>query len=205
MRARATAIAAIACIGVIAAACGGPAASAPSIAASTPSTHASGAPISTGTVAGSKASIVGEWIGTLDCDKVVSVLKGAKLDDLVAISVVGAGLVPGIDTPSQLKDPAHPCVGAVEQQQSHFFADDGSFGSKNARAEQIDTGTWKVEDGKVVINDQAFGFSVAGDKLTLTPPPIEASCKTKECRTAAAWALIVAMPGTTWTKGIITP
>jgi len=210
MRVRATAIAGFAAIAVIAAACSGSAASgppsaAPSIAAQKPSAAPSAAPISGSPGAVSSGAIVGEWIGTLDCDKVASALKGAKLDDLVAASVVGAGLVPGVDTPAQLKDPLHPCSGAAPQQVSHFFANDGSFGSKNARAMQIESGTWKLDGSKVVINDQPFGFSVAGDKLTLTPPPVDGPCTTKACRTAAAWAIVLAMPGTTWTKGIITP
>ena len=213
MRARAAAIASIAVIGVFAAACGGgasapqtsPASTGPSIAPAKPSSAPSAAALATGSGAVSKASIVGEWVGVIDCDQVVSLLKGAKLDDLAAASVVDAGLVPGIDTPAQLKDPTHPCVGASDQHFSHFFAADGSFGSKNGRALQVDTGTWTLQDGKVVINDQPFGFSVVGDQLTLTPPPVEASCKTVKCRTAAAWAIVVAMQGSTWTKGIITP
>ncbi len=60
-------------------------------------------------------------------------------------------------------------------------------------------------DDIVVINDQSFRFSVDGDELTLEPPPVDISaCTTQECRFMAAWVLMVAMPGTTWTRGTIT-
>jgi hypothetical protein len=209
MRVQAVAIAVIA---VIAAACGGstasvPPSSAPSIVASTPSAHPSGAPISTGSpAAGSSAAIVGEWVGVHDCGHIVSMLEAAKLDEFVLESVVGNGLIPGVDTPAQVKDPAHPCVGAVQQRHSHFFTKDGQFGSKDFTASQVDDGTWKIEGDKLVINDQPFGFKIAGDELTLTPPKVDISkCADKACRFKAAWVLMVAMPGQTWTRGIITP
>jgi hypothetical protein len=209
MRVQAVAIAVIA---VIAAACSGstasvPPSSAPSIVASTPSAHPSGAPISTGSpAAGSSAAIVGEWVGVHDCGHIVSMLEAAKLDEFVLESVVGNGLIPGVDTPAQVEDPAHPCVGAVQQRHSHFLTKDGQFGSKDFTASQVDDGTWKIEGDKLVINDQPFGFKIAGDELTLTPPKVDISnCADKACRFKAAWVLMVAMPGQTWTRGIITP
>jgi len=209
MRVRAVAIAVLA---VIAAGCSGSTASAPassetSVAPSTPSTRPSGAPISTGSPgAGSTAAIVGEWVGVHDCDDIVSMLKAAKLDEFVIESVVGNGLIPGVDTPGQLKDPAHPCVGAVPQRHSHFFTRGGQFGSKDFHASQVDDGTWKIEGDKLVIGDQPFGFKIVGDELTLTPPKVDISkCADKECRFKAAWVLMVAMPGQTWKRGIITP
>ena len=48
-------------------------------------------------------------------------------------------------SPAQLKDPAHPCVGAVQQRHSHFFTRDGQFGSKDFRATQVDdTGSAEI-------------------------------------------------------------
>jgi len=212
MRLRAIDIAAVAVIAVIAAACSGSAASsppssAPSIAVSKPSAAPSAAPISTGSApAGSNAAIVGEWVGVHDCEHIVAMLKAAKQDEFVLSELAGSGLLPGVDTPSQIKDPAHPCVGAVQQRHSHFFTKDGQFGSKDFHASQVDDGTWKIEGDKLVINDQPFGFAISGDQLTLTPPKIDTSkCTDKACRFMAAWVLMVAMPGQTWTRGIITP
>jgi len=212
MRVRAADIAACALIAIIVAACGGAAASAPpsaapSVAASTPSAASSGAPISTGSpAAGSSAAIVGEWVGVHDCEHIVSMLKAAKEDEFVLGELAGSGLLPGVDTPSQIKDPAHPCVGAVQQRHSHFFTKDGQFGSKDAHASQVDDGTWTIKGDKLVINDQPFGFAISGDQLTLTPPKVDVSkCTDKACRFMAAWVLLVAMPGQTWTRGMITP
>ena len=209
MRVRAVVIAVLA---VIVAACSGAAASAPpssapSIAASIPSTRPSSPPTSSGPpAAGSNAAIVGEWVGVHDCDHIVSMLKAAKLDEFVLESVVGNGLIPGVDTPAQIKDPSHPCIGAVQQRHSHFFTRAGQFGSKDFHASQVDDGTWKIEGDKLVIGDQPFGFEIAGDELTLTPPKVDISkCADKECRFKAAWVLMVAMPGQTWTRGILTP
>jgi hypothetical protein len=149
---------------------------------------------------------VGEWIGIHDCERIVAMLRAADADEFIIESVVGNGLIPGIDTEAELKDPAKPCTGAVERQHSHFFTADGHFGSKDFNAFQVDDGTYEISGDTLVINDQPFRFSIAGDQLTLEPPEIDTSaCETKACRFEAAWVLTVAMPGTTWTRGIITP
>lgn len=214
MRVRAIAIAAIAtaAIAVTSAACAGSAASAPpsvvpSVEAATPSARPTPAAASSGSpAAGSNAAIVGEWIGIHDCDRIVSMLKAAKLDEFVLESVVDNGLLPGVDTVAQVKDPAHPCVGAVQQPHSHFFTRDGAFGSKDYDASQVDDGTWRIDGDKLVIDDQPFGFAISGDGLTLTPPKVDiSSCTDRACRFVAAWVLMVAMPGQSWTRGIITP
>jgi hypothetical protein len=204
--------AAIVVVMALVAACGGGASStpapsaAPTVAGSTPSATPPSAAPSASTAAGANAAIVGEWVGMHDCERIVSMLKAAKLDEFVAEAVVGNGLIPGVFTESELKDPAHPCDEAVQQRHSHFFTAAGVFGSKDFHAQQVDDGTWKIEGDKLVINDQAFGYAIDGDQLTLTPPTVDIStCSTKECRSTAVWVLMVAMPGTTWTKGIITP
>jgi hypothetical protein len=135
-----------------------------------------------------------------------SILTAARLDEFVAETVVGNELIPGLAPGAAIKDPTHPCAGAVARKHSHFFTADGEFGSKDFRAQQVDDGTWTFEGDKLVINHQPFGYAIDGDRLTLTPPPVDISlCATKECRFTAAWVLMVAMPGTTWTKGIIAP
>lgn len=212
MRFRAVHLVAVTLVAVVAAACNGtavsaPPSSAPSVAASMPSGGPSAAPASTGSpAAGSNAAIVGEWVGVHDCEHIVSMLEAAKQDEFVLGELAGSGLLPGVDTPDQIKDPAHPCVGAVQQRHSHFFTKDGKFGSKDFHAQQVDDGTWTIEGDKLVINDQPFGFAISGDQLSLTPPEVDISnCSDKACRFKAAWVLLVAMPGQTWTKGIITP
>lgn len=181
----------------------------PSIAVSSPSASpAASNPAPSASGAGSGGgSIVGEWIGVHDCDRIVAMLHDAGADEFIVESVVGNGLVPGVDTPAQLNDATHPCVGAVEQQHSHFFTADGKFGSKDYNAIQVDDGTYELKGtDQVVINGSTFTYHVDGDTLTLDPEPVDVSaCTDKECRFEAAWVLMVAMPGTTWTRGTITP
>jgi len=203
----------VALIGAVAGiitACGGGAASAPTTArqSAAPSAAVSAAPSQrpSGGPSAAAGAIVGEWIGIHDCERIVAMLHAAKADEFIIESVVGNGLIPGVDTEAQLKDPAKPCTGAVQQQHSHYFTADGRFGSKDFDAYQVDDGTYEVKGDTVVINGQPFRFSVDGDQLTLEPPKIDtSSCTSKECRFEAAWVLMVAMPGTTWTRGVITP
>ena len=133
-------------------------------------------------------------------------LTDAGQTENLADAIYGNGLVPGVDpSTATVKDPAHLCDGAVQRAHSHFFTSDGRFGSKDFNGQQVDDGSYRLEgDGVVVINDQPFNYSIDGDELTLVPPKVDISgCTTKECRFAATWVLMVAMPGTTWKRGEI--
>ena len=158
------------------------------------------------TATGAKAAIVGEWVGVLDCERIVAMLKAAKLEAFINDTVIGNGLIADVPEGGKLKDATHPCVGAAEQAHSHFFTAAGAFGSKDARGYQVDDAKWQLEGDRLVIADQSFGYKLEGDRLTLTPPKVDLStCTTKACRSAAVWALLVAMPGQTWTRAEITP
>ncbi len=150
-------------------------------------------------------AIVGEWVGVHDCARILAMIQGAGLDEFALEQVYGNGLVPGVTTEEGLKDPQNPCDGAVERQHSHFFTADGGFGSKDFDGQQVDDGTYTLEgDDGIVINGKRFTYEIDGDKLSLEPEPVDVSaCTTKECKFAAAWVLMVALPGTTWTRGEI--
>jgi hypothetical protein len=149
--------------------------------------------------------IVGEWVGVHDCASIVSMFHEAGLDEFTLETVYGNGLVPGVTTEAGPKDPTKPCDGAVERKHSHFFTADGAFGSKDFNGQTVDGGTYSLEgDGAIVINSMPFHYQVDGDTLTLQPDPVDISaCTQKECRFYAAWVLMVALPGTTWTRGEI--
>jgi hypothetical protein len=135
----------------------------------------------------------------------MAMLDDAGLPEFVAEQVYGNELVPGVTEASQLKDPAHPCAGAVPRQHSHYFTADGEFGSKDFHGQQVDDGEYKLEgtDG-IVINDMKFKYEIHGDELSLQPEPVDIStCTTEECRFGATWVLMVAMPGTVWKRGKI--
>lgn len=150
-------------------------------------------------------AIVGEWVGVHDCERMTTLLHDAGLDEFVAESVYGNGLVPGVTSEAGLKDPTQPCLGAVQRAHSHFFTDAGAFGSRDFNGQQVDDGHYEIQgEDVVVINDSRFRFHIDGEELTLEPEPVDISgCTTKECRFEAAWVLMVAMPGTTWTRGTI--
>ena len=149
---------------------------------------------------------MGEWVGTHDCRRIVKILFEAGLNEFLADAIYGNGLVPGMDPNTKtVEDPRYVCDDAVERAHSHFFTADGQFGSKDFAGQQVDEGAYRLEgDDIVVINDQPFHYSIDGDELTLVPPKVDiSSCTTRECRFAATWVLMVAMPGTTWKRGEI--
>ena len=171
-------------------ACGG---AAPGASSSSPSPAASdGAP-----------SIVGEWVGFHDCERIVAMLTEAGLDEFILEGVYE--LVPGATSPDDIDDPADPCRGAVRREHSHFFTADGAFGSRDDNGQQVDEGTYTiVGDDVVVINGETFHYRIDGDSISFQPDPVDISdCTTRMCRFMATWVLAVAMPGTTWTRGSI--
>jgi hypothetical protein len=193
---------ALVALSIAVAACSGSAASAP---VASPTTAASPSAEPSTSAAASQASIVGEWVGVHDCERIVSMLRGAKLEEFLADAIYGNELVPGHPQASALADPKYPCEGAVQRKHSHFFTASGQFGSKDFNGQQVDDGTYKLEgeDG-LVINGSRFTYEIHGDALSLEPEPVDISgCATKDCRFTAAWVLMVAMPGTTWTRGTI--
>ena len=205
-RLRATIIAAIA---VVVGCSTGSAPGAPSsvVSASPPAlASSSAAPSETpASPAASQAAIVGEWVGTQDCERIVAMLRKAGRDESLVDAIYGNELVPGMTGAAAIKDPAHPCAGAILRQHSHYFTASGAFGSKDFRGKQVDDGTYKLQGTDViVIDDSRFHYRIEGDELSLEPEPVDISaCTTQECRFGATWVLMVAMPGTTWKRGTI--
>ena len=190
----------------------GPASSRRAVPSAEPATSPNAAPTSPSTAGSSPAAsaavaaIVAEWVGMHDCSLIVKMLTAAGLTESLGDAIYGNGLVPGIDPNTKaVADPKHVCDDAVQRAHSHFFTADGKFGSKDYNGQQVDDGSYRLEgDDVVVINDQPFRYSIEGDELTLVPPKVDISgCTTPECRFAATWVLMVAMPGTTWKRGEI--
>jgi hypothetical protein len=197
---------ALVALSIVATGCSGSTASAPAASPSTPvSPTVASPPATAATASPTQPAIVGEWVGVHDCERIVSMLRESGLDEFLADAVYGNGLAAGDPAASGLKDPAHPCDGAVQRQHSHFFTASGEFGSKDFHGQRVDEGTYTLEGTDViVINGKRFKYSIAGDKLSLEPEPVDISaCTTKECRFDATWVLMVAMPGMTWKRGEI--
>lgn len=193
-------------LSIAVAACSGSAASAPVASPTTAASRSAEASASAArSAAASQASIVGEWVGVHDCERIVSMLRGAKLEEFLPDAIYGNGLVAGDPQASALTDHEHPCEGAVQRKHSHFFTAAGEFGSKDFNGQRVDDGTYTLEgeDG-LVINGSWFKYEINGDELSLEPEPVDISgCTTRECRFPATWVLMVAMPGTTWKRGTI--
>jgi hypothetical protein len=81
------------------------------------------------------------------------------------------------------------------------------FGSKDFHGQQVDDGRYVLEgDDVVVIKGSRFKYQIEGDTIAFEPEPVDISaCTTKECQFEATWVLMVAMPGTVWKRGSISP
>ena len=96
--------------------------------------------------------LVGTWARTTTCAELTSAFRSAGISKLVNEVVVGNGFIPGVRNPDQLRDPARPCLGAVPRKHSHFFLNNGGFGSLDWNGEPVDDGRYRVtKPGTVTI------------------------------------------------------
>jgi hypothetical protein len=144
--------------------------------------------------------LVGEWQRTTRCDELVRALERAGLEKLALEAVAGNGFVPGVTTPEELANPARPCEGAVPRRHSHFFTQDGQFGSRDWNGEQVDDGAYEVIDDRTFViskefPDVTFHYRIQGDTIQFRPV-IPNRCSTFRC----LWSVAVAYPGKTWER-----
>jgi len=144
-------------------------------------------------------ALVGTWERETRCEELVSALEQAGLDQWVLESVAGNAFIPGVTSPDQIADPAHPCEGAVPREHSHVFTEDGSFESLDWNGEPVDDGTFEIiDDHTFVVSkefpDVTFGYAIQGD--TIMFDPVIPDC-TPQCF-EAAWSVSVAYPGQEW-------
>ena len=154
------------------------------------------------------ASIIGRWEVRRTCDGMVKAVREAGLGKL-APSVVG-DYFPD-QTPKQLARKADVCKGAEPQQHSHFFTEDGQFGSLDQQKPQFDDAPYRVVgDGTLRLStefgEEKYRYQIAGgDQLTLEPviPPRtkrEALENPLEFRHALHMAAAVAYTGHSWKR-----
>lgn len=144
-------------------------------------------------------ALVGTWERETRCEELVSVLTEAGLEQWVVEFVAGNGFIPGVRSADEIADPADPCAAGVPREHSHFFTEDGSFGSLDWNGEQVDDGTYEVVDGDTFVvskefPDITFNFTARGDTITFEPviPDCSPGCF------EAAWSVSVAYPGEEW-------
>ena len=144
-------------------------------------------------------AIVGVWVGVHQCQRIMDVMTAAGMREQGLSNIVDAGTLPGVTKVADIKDPANPCVGAVEVKHSHFFTAQGAFGSRDSIGTQVDDGTWTLRDSDtILIGDVPFDFTITGDALRLQPVSV-GPCPTGSVDWCEeAWKLMVAMPGMEW-------
>jgi hypothetical protein len=149
---------------------------------------------------GAGGSLVGTWSRVTTCAEQLKALSRPGMERWAVEMVVGNGFIPGARSVSQLKDPAHPCKGAVPRKHSHFFTKDGRFGSLDWNGEPVDDGTYKVMDNKLVISKEfprvTFTFTIRDGKTVMFTPVIPKGCSTFRC----AWSVSMAFPGKPWSR-----
>ena len=183
----------VASLALLAAGCGG---------ADGTSGAASATSAATTTASAVASPLVGEWRRIQTCEEVVEILTKAGFEkETVLENIAGNSFLPGVSSPDQIADPKHPCRGAVPQAHSHFFTDDGKFGSKDHQGDQVDDGTYKIVDDQTFVvskefPDVTFRFRVTGDTIRFDPvvPSCAPSCF------EAVWSVMVAFPGKTWER-----
>jgi hypothetical protein len=152
------------------------------------------------TQASSADPLVGEWQRTTTCAELVGALERAGLGKLAPEAVAGNGFVPGVTAPEQIADAARPCRGAVPRKHSHFFTQNGEFGSRDWNGDQVDDGTYEVVDDRTFViskefPDVTFHYRIEGDAITFQPVTPD-GCLTFRCM----WSVSVAYPGKKWKR-----
>jgi hypothetical protein len=97
-------------------------------------------------------------------------------------------------SPKQLPRKADVCQRAKPQQHSHFFTDDGQFGSLDQHEQQVDDAPYSVIDDRALRLSPEFGEEtyryriVAGNELTLEPIiPTAPSTRRSRTRSSSVW------------------
>lgn len=147
-------------------------------------------------------ALVGNWRRTTTCEERAQALEDAGLGEFAAEHAAGEGWIPGVTSVDQLADPSHPCRGAVPLDHEHFFTPSGQFGSLDANGNQVDDGSYDIQDPQTLVVHKEFGdltftYTVTGDTLSLIPelPP----CGAEGCF-AAQWAVAVSYNGLPWKR-----
>ena len=156
------------------------------------------------TTASSPAAIVGRWEQVHTCRQLVTALNQAGLQP-VAPAVAG-DYFPGT-SPQQLAKKAILCKGATPQRHSHFFTEDGQFGSLDQGGNQVDDGTYQVLNDHVlrIGPDAQFRYRISGGKTLRLHPLIRAADRRKALAhplefSKAGWQVAVSYDGLEWRR-----
>ena len=118
---------------------------------------------------------------------------------LVDEFVAGNGFIPHRSGRPGANRLEQPCKGAVPRVHSHFFTEEGEFGSRDWNGQDVDDGRYRIEGDKLVISKEFrrdVPYRIEGDTITFDPLNIPAGCTTFRC----GWSVAVAYPGNTWKR-----
>jgi hypothetical protein len=148
------------------------------------------------------AEIVGDWQRLTTCEDRVKALQDAGLGKYAVEHAAGEGWIPGVSSPDQIKDPGHPCNGAVPLKHGHFFTEDGLFGSTDEQGDQVDDGSYEAIDENTIVIKKEFGnvtFNYRISNGSLYLDPVMPKCAKSGCFDAQ-WAIAAAYPGLPWDR-----
>ena len=141
-------------------------------------------------------ALIGTWTRSQDCEGQLAAFDEAGLIPSYADWVTGNW----VGDPAQVDvDPDDLCAGArPAEEHSHFFTEDGAFGSYDAAGEQVDEGDFAVVDTDTLSfpsHSAEFGYdgeirvdyAVSGDTATFNLQ-VPSGCE-DACLLAHAWAL----------------
>lgn len=141
-----------------------------------------------------------------ECEQLVKAFQEAGLAK-IASSYVGDYFPDA--SPRELARKSDLCADAEPFVHSHFFDEDGAFGSLTEDLEQVDDGTYKIVDDRTFViskefPDVTFHYTVNGDDLELSPVLTRAMKKEALAHpldfSAAGWAITMSYPGQVWKR-----
>ncbi|HYJ70466.1 MAG TPA: hypothetical protein VEX15_22665 [Nocardioidaceae bacterium] len=158
-------------------------------------------PYDLGAIIPEVAPIVGRWQLNQTCQQFVDALEAEGLGVLAPYSV--GGFFPN-QTREELLAKDDLCSGAKPQLHSHFFTEDGMFGSLDQYENQVDDGTYVIVDSDTFrIGDYTWDYQVQGGTLELMPVITEKYRREALRHPDADWVdaaylVGVAFPGAKW-------
>ena len=170
---------------------------------STQSRSSTATALSTSQAPSPSSPLVGRWEREQTCDQLVDALRAADLEPVLP------SLLPDWfpdATPDQLARRQEPCRGATTRPHSHFFTQDGQFGSVDGTGQQVDDGRYEIVDATTVhIGQGVFTYSITnGDTLVLHPVIEDADRRQALAHpldvNTAGWQAAVAWGGLPWKR-----
>ncbi len=157
------------------------------------------------TTVGPEATIVGSWHRAQSCEEMLAVFDTAGLAES-HLGWLQGNFFGGGPGPTD-GDVCEGAQGPLEH--SHFFTDDGAFGSHDQHGEQVDHGDYQPVDGNTLVfpshasefgydGELTVGYEITDEVVTFDVV-LPAGCE-ETCQDAYAWALSAFASGP-WSRG----